>query len=270
MSPHDLVQSRDLPTTIPDSAEILARYQKLRAAGRNLNDKLVKRLSKDMLHEGAKKLGILRRGVLVFNSEEESNVLMDYCIYDVRRNGRNAVEQYLIDSPPDPDSEEMVCLRAKQHAIYSVFVVETVHRGIGVTVRDLLSNQTPLVVDVGFGSTAQPKVAIASRLLFQEEFAMTSGAALPFGMLSEDQRHEFAATLSQVLAPAEDGIVDPAPMIRACLSGGSSAHIVHQEPTGKAIGQGPAIATRSSSKVGRNEPCPCGSGKKFKHCCLDE
>lgn len=24
---------------------------------------------------------------------------------------------------------------------------------------------------------------------------------------------------------------------------------------------------RSSSKVGRNEPCPCGSGKKFKKCC---
>ena len=21
-------------------------------------------------------------------------------------------------------------------------------------------------------------------------------------------------------------------------------------------------------KVGRNEPCPCGSGKKFKKCCL--
>ncbi|MCF8070712.1 MAG: SEC-C domain-containing protein [Desulfobacterales bacterium] len=20
-------------------------------------------------------------------------------------------------------------------------------------------------------------------------------------------------------------------------------------------------------KVGRNDPCPCGSGKKFKHCC---
>jgi len=22
-------------------------------------------------------------------------------------------------------------------------------------------------------------------------------------------------------------------------------------------------------KVGRNDPCPCGSGKKFKHCCLN-
>ena len=26
----------------------------------------------------------------------------------------------------------------------------------------------------------------------------------------------------------------------------------------------------SKTKPGRNEPCPCGSGKKFKHCCLGE
>lgn len=24
---------------------------------------------------------------------------------------------------------------------------------------------------------------------------------------------------------------------------------------------------RKAPKVGRNEPCPCGSGKKYKHCC---
>ena len=24
-----------------------------------------------------------------------------------------------------------------------------------------------------------------------------------------------------------------------------------------------------SQKIGRNDPCPCGSGKKYKHCCLD-
>ena len=23
-------------------------------------------------------------------------------------------------------------------------------------------------------------------------------------------------------------------------------------------------------KIGRNQPCPCGSGKKYKHCCLDK
>ncbi|RAZ95039.1 hypothetical protein DK853_32050, partial [Klebsiella oxytoca] len=25
--------------------------------------------------------------------------------------------------------------------------------------------------------------------------------------------------------------------------------------------------TRSQRKIGRNEPCPCGSGKKYKNCC---
>lgn len=25
---------------------------------------------------------------------------------------------------------------------------------------------------------------------------------------------------------------------------------------------------REYKKVGRNEPCPCGSGKKYKNCCL--
>ena len=30
-------------------------------------------------------------------------------------------------------------------------------------------------------------------------------------------------------------------------------------------GLGPTM-TRAHPKVGRNEPCPCGSGKKFKKC----
>jgi preprotein translocase subunit SecA len=30
----------------------------------------------------------------------------------------------------------------------------------------------------------------------------------------------------------------------------------------------PAIPVRRSAKIGRNDPCPCGSGKKYKKCCL--
>ncbi|MCL2266209.1 MAG: YchJ family protein [Treponema sp.] len=29
----------------------------------------------------------------------------------------------------------------------------------------------------------------------------------------------------------------------------------------------PHTIVRSSPKTGRNDPCPCGSGKKYKHCC---
>lgn len=36
----------------------------------------------------------------------------------------------------------------------------------------------------------------------------------------------------------------------------------------RAVRTGPAPVKSSAPKTGRNDPCPCGSGKKFKHCCL--
>ena len=27
------------------------------------------------------------------------------------------------------------------------------------------------------------------------------------------------------------------------------------------------VTNKDGSKVGRNDPCPCGSGKKYKNCC---
>jgi len=30
------------------------------------------------------------------------------------------------------------------------------------------------------------------------------------------------------------------------------------------------VTPARSAKVGRNEPCPCGSGKKYKRCCADK
>jgi hypothetical protein len=34
-----------------------------------------------------------------------------------------------------------------------------------------------------------------------------------------------------------------------------------------AIPYAQAPARRTEAKVGRNDPCPCGSGKKYKKCC---
>ena len=35
----------------------------------------------------------------------------------------------------------------------------------------------------------------------------------------------------------------------------------------KALRLGPAPVKSAHPKIGRNDPCACGSGKKFKHCC---
>jgi len=36
----------------------------------------------------------------------------------------------------------------------------------------------------------------------------------------------------------------------------------------RALREGPAPFKSAAPKVGRNDPCPCGSGKKYKQCCL--
>jgi hypothetical protein len=32
--------------------------------------------------------------------------------------------------------------------------------------------------------------------------------------------------------------------------------------------EAPTLSARSPHKPGRNDPCPCGSGKKYKKCCM--
>ena len=41
------------------------------------------------------------------------------------------------------------------------------------------------------------------------------------------------------------------------------------KPTSEGYASGQPIVRKpvTSTKVGRNDPCPCGSGKKYKKCC---
>ena len=47
--------------------------------------------------------------------------------------------------------------------------------------------------------------------------------------------------------------------------GGDSAAEVEEEGE-IAVAEKPQPFVRSGQKIGRNDPCPCGSGKKYKHC----
>ncbi|NLF08825.1 MAG: hypothetical protein GX594_12720, partial [Pirellulaceae bacterium] len=37
---------------------------------------------------------------------------------------------------------------------------------------------------------------------------------------------------------------------------------------GTEVDHKPQPIRRREQRVGRNDPCPCGSGKKFKACCM--
>ena len=62
-------------------------------------------------------------------------------------------------------------------------------------------------------------------------------------------------TMSEAEVVAQQQLIEPA--VRQLFQ-----HFLKQRaPASKPI-------TRETPKVGRNDPCPCGSGKKYKKCCL--
>ena len=256
-----------------DHNELVNRYRQFRQITLKLHSTLPEYLSKRAFNECGKKLGIMRNDTLIFNDEQDMAVLMDYCIYDYRENGVNAVSRYLTDSEIAADSDEYKVLKAMSESFYTLVQVEDVLPGVGVRVNDLLGDKQFLLIDIGFSNTAERGVVIATRILRFEDFVMTSGAALPID----------GQTLSEIFDLAvehygsEDGnYIDldmqeksdlTATIIRLCLRNDTNSQIFYEDVP-EDIGIEPLTApVRAGPRIGRNGPCPCGRGKNYKRCC---
>jgi preprotein translocase subunit SecA len=81
----------------------------------------------------------------------------------------------------------------------------------------------------------------------------------------------FLSTLPQFLlrehAPTSPTATGPAPGRRGERLGTGTAGDASENGDGSELKLDLAPVRREVPKVGRNEPCPCGSGKKFKNCC---
>jgi preprotein translocase subunit SecA len=100
-----------------------------------------------------------------------------------------------------------------------------------------------------------------------------------FGVMLEQVKHDTISILARVQIKGEQELDDSAERRRAA----AAMKFQHAEasalgePQAARPGQGQQAAAapksapietfkREAAKVGRNEPCPCGSGKKYKQC----
>jgi preprotein translocase subunit SecA len=92
-----------------------------------------------------------------------------------------------------------------------------------------------------------------------------------FGVMLEQVKHDTISILSRIRIQGEDDLNEMAERKQ------STESMKFQHAEAGALGAPPASAppaaaphaepfVRDGRKVGRNEPCPCGSGKKFKQC----
>ncbi len=97
-----------------------------------------------------------------------------------------------------------------------------------------------------------------------------------FSALTERLKQEVIGVLSKIEVRAEADVAAVEEQRRAT----APMNMIHDEAGPPGLGEDPAGRqlpdaheadehspfVRSGRKIGRNEPCPCGSGKKYKQC----
>jgi hypothetical protein len=249
--------------------EQLAHYQQFRTLQKSLNGPLLEMLPKNAAEKCGKALGIYRDKVMVFGSATEMSVLMEYSLYDYRWERHNVIEQYISQTPLEPGSDKAIFLEAMAKARYSLFRIEAVEKGVGIQTLDLFRRDNCFVIDIGLSETAIKNMVLAGRIinLGDNKFSMTTGASLPVDRyilerIIREIPKRFGNTEAEIAGMSPERAAEfSAAIIRICLEGDAASHMGYDEKdaVGKTIRDGP--------KIGRNEPCPCGSGKKYKKCC---
>ncbi|HEY8749274.1 MAG TPA: SEC-C metal-binding domain-containing protein [Tepidisphaeraceae bacterium] len=251
-----------------DHAQIARDYKALRQVSFRLGKSLVERFSRDDIDAAARELGMLHDNKIVLETEDELGVVLDYAIYAIFRDGRNAVDRMLEEEPPPEGSPEMRVLRAMKDSHYTILDVQEVIPGVGVRGLDGPKHVPILVVDMGFSQTATTGMALATRILSPAEgWWMTSGAALPVNQQALELIDRDWSNHTRRSGHEPDDRNRARIITRACIAAGASRQIAYANVRDSARLGRLTPTAETLSKVGRNDPCPCGSAKKYKKCC---
>lgn len=253
-----------------DRERILADYQALRAVRYRLQTELAAREGHHAF-EIAAALGMTEGNAIVVDREDDAAYLMDHLCYDRLEDGRNLIERVYERALPPEGTPLRMAVDGMLRAHYGVVFVEERIPGLGIRARDLVRGEHALVVDIGMSHSATVGSVLASRLLPYDGFSTLSGAGMPLlgGALGTVERAVVAAfgrPLNQLgVLSREDDAKLALLVVKTGWSLGANQHFGTIGPRSRALPS--ATPPRLGPKVGRNDPCPCGSGKKFKKCC---
>lgn len=88
-----------------------------------------------------------------------------------------------------------------------------------------------------------------------------------FSAMLENLKTDVVGILAKVQVRAEEDVEKVEEQHRRSEQAPREYQHEEAEHVGGDVPEGAVVASRTEPKVGRNEPCPCQSGKKFKQCC---
>jgi len=161
---------------------LIEKYKTYRKIGKELIHKIMSAcLECDVLMKSARLLGIARGDVLVFDSEGETNVLIDFTLNEYRVNNKNTIEIYRekIGWQNEIEKEMLNALLSSYTSLFkitSIFEAENT-----LLLNDILNKKDNIkLIDIGFSKTAIPGLLLFIRLVSFKDFNMTSGVSFVF------------------------------------------------------------------------------------------
>ncbi|MGA3239484.1 MAG: hypothetical protein ABSG03_24680 [Bryobacteraceae bacterium] len=221
-----------MATPFSPTRQDVERYRRLRALSTELNSRIVKTIPRHTYEEVGDAIGIRRNGVLVFENEDMTGVLMDCCLHDWFEDGKNLVQRYAETHSEAPETDESYLLSAYTQAKYRVILTLSSVLDAGVHCRDVLNNEDLFLMDLAMSRSlgsgeARRGTALATRTITLGEYWMTTGAFLPIPSKEVFQKAIIRAdSAKHELLQGPGGVA--LSIVRACLASGAAEHVAYE------------------------------------------
>ena len=222
-----------METPSPPDRKDVERYRRLRALSIDLNHRITKTIPRQAYDDVGGAIGILRNGILEFDSTDMTSVLMDCCLYDWFENGKNVVQRYSETHPSKPGTDERYLLDAYLQAKYRVLVVQSTVPGVGLHCQDVLNGGELFLMDLGLSQSAKgTNAALATRTIPLGEYWMTGGAGLPIN--SKKAALDALSRIESGNQKSLEGLGSVTLLIvRACLAAGAANYVTYASAEAK-------------------------------------
>lgn len=156
----------------------LSRYQGFRQLHLQVQTAILAKLPQKVVETSAKLLGMLDKGNLYMQSQDDWTLLMDFALFGFRQNGPTQVEEIVPQLPPASNPDEQLMREALTKTRFSIFHLDSVVPNLGLNLLDALRQDSHFLIDQALSRSAPYLTALASRLILLPHFAITTGATL--------------------------------------------------------------------------------------------
>jgi len=133
------------------------------------------------IKRAGKKLGLLENDTFVLTEEVDSNVLMDYMLFEKNGSANRLIDKFAKHSTENIDENEQLLLNSMLNNHFSIFEVTDIDKvNCTLILFDILGKQNFTLFDIGLSQTGSTGTLFATRIVPIEDVYITSGLTFAF------------------------------------------------------------------------------------------